>query len=1092
MNAEQRFIDQHSVSAEHFVRVAADPNRSVLVEACAGSGKTWLLVSRMVRLLLAGAQPAEMLAITFTRKAADEMRDRLLRLLRELALEKNDDLVIAALMQRGVSPDEARAKLPHARQLYAKVLSSPHGLSVDTFHSWFIRLLQIAPLSAGVPHGLTLEESVTEIREAAWLRLFQAVRVPDNVQLHDALMTIYQIAGDGGGKDLLNEFLDQRAEWEILCEHTDPNQQLIELCGVDGERDARLCFWDDPHAMNLAKNSAHVLAAGTASQKNKAAAITAAIGADPSPEAFESLFEVCLTKDGKPRSIPITNAQRAALPEAEVDAFAPGWMALCEALLILRARSSEMKVRTLNLAVFTVGAALLEHYHAIKGEQRKLDFADLELQTWRLLSDPEHAAYLHARIDARYKHILIDEFQDTNPLQWQIVRAWLAAYGHDAQRPSIFIVGDPKQSIYRFRRAEPRVFQAARELLSSYGAVELRTSVTYRNAHAIVDVLNQTMQRNPLYAEQATESKLSGAVWRLPLIQQEKISQTERGGFSLRDPLTQAPVELEDLRHEQEAIQVGHALHQARQQFDLEGRPLLWSNMLLLVRSRTHLASYERGLRSVGIPFMSSRVGGLLDTLEVTDLIALLRWLIMPADDLALAQILKSPIAGCADDDLIKLAMDTRHPHWWQRLQQQVAEQTASPALSRLHTLLIRWLVLSSYLPVHDLLDRVMHEGELLQRYAEVSPFETRAQVLGNLEAFVALSLALDAGRYPSIARFLEHLRQQQRGSERDAPSEADVDASTDAVQILTIHAAKGLEAEVVVIMGANHSDAGAERSGVLCDWPQDAPAPVHFSVFGKQAERGYARTKFFEQEKAVRVQENRNLLYVAATRARQLLVISGAHSGNDDQQGVKNESWYQQLLSIDSFSPDPTHLPQRDTNGQFQLPMFLPPVLPHLSAGTNQDTAATLEGKRLHALMERLTSGTEWPVQIPSATLVARWLACTDSEARVACEQASHILASAELQRFFDPGAFQFARNELELVHQGEWMRMDRLVGFEDGLWVLDYKRHLLEQQQRDYWRQLSRYREACLALFPGKPVNVALITVDGRLWQPETDEHV
>lgn len=159
MNAEQRFIDQQSVSAEHFVRVAADPNRSVLVEACAGSGKTWLLVSRMVRLLLAGAQPAEMLAITFTRKAADEMRDRLLRLLRELALEKNDDLVIAALIQRGVSPDEARAQLPHARQLYAKVLSSPHGLSVDTFHSWFIRLLQIAPLSAGVPHGLTWKKA---------------------------------------------------------------------------------------------------------------------------------------------------------------------------------------------------------------------------------------------------------------------------------------------------------------------------------------------------------------------------------------------------------------------------------------------------------------------------------------------------------------------------------------------------------------------------------------------------------------------------------------------------------------------------------------------------------------------------------------------------------------------------------------------------------------------------------------------------------------------------------------------------------------------------------------------------------------------
>jgi ATP-dependent helicase/nuclease subunit A len=139
---------------------------------------------------------------------------------------------------------------------------------------------------------------------------------------------------------------------------------------------------------------------------------------------------------------------------------------------------------------------------------------------------------------------------------------------------------------------------------------------------------------------------------------------------------------------------------------------------------------------------------------------------------------------------------------------------------------------------------------KLLQRYAVASPRETRAQVLGNLEAFVALSLALDAGRYPSIARFLEHLRRRQRGSERDAPDEADVDAATDAVRILTIHAAKGLEAEVVVLMGANHSDAGAEKAGVLCDWPQDAPAPVHFSVFGKKLSEALLATSGLRRKK--------------------------------------------------------------------------------------------------------------------------------------------------------------------------------------------------------------------------------------------------
>ena len=250
MSSGQDFLaDGQVVKSENFVRLACDPARSVLVEACAGSGKTWLLVSRLLRLLLAGAKPEELLAITFTRKAAQEMRERLLRLLHELALA-SDTKIIELLRERGLNEADAHEKITLARSLYARVLSSPQALAVDTFHSWFMRLLQIAPLSSGVPHGFTLAENATELRDEAWLRLMQSLNDPSKADLRDALMTVYEIAGDWSGKDMIDAFVDRRAEWWVASVAGDPLDGLRDLCGEDSERDARLTLWDDRALQN--------------------------------------------------------------------------------------------------------------------------------------------------------------------------------------------------------------------------------------------------------------------------------------------------------------------------------------------------------------------------------------------------------------------------------------------------------------------------------------------------------------------------------------------------------------------------------------------------------------------------------------------------------------------------------------------------------------------------------------------------------------------------------------------------------------------------------------------------------------------------
>ena len=1084
-------VNGASVDAVTFTASACDPTHSVLIEACAGSGKTWLLVSRMLRLLLDGAKPEELLAITFTRKAAQEMRERLLELLRELALS-DDKTVLHLLKERGLDADSAQAQLDNARGLYQRVLASPVGLSVDTFHSWFARLLQIAPLHAGVPHGYALEENAEELIDMAWVKFTQTLKEVEVQPLRTALVMLYESIGEHNTKALIYAFVDKRAEWWAANEYGDPLQILRDCCGEDGERDARLLLWGDQSLLSQITSIAQLLGQGTAPNQKIATTIERAVTDANGLSGFEELWSAFITAEGKPRKAPsnaiLLNAVHAIGGEA---AYLEIWQTICHALINLHHRSFEPMVLQMNEAIFKVGTACVEHYQSIKAERRVLDFSDLEWHAWRLLSHSEHAAYLQMRLDARYRHILLDEFQDTNPLQWHIIKNWLVAYTEidEAIQPTVFIVGDPKQSIYRFRRAEPRVFHAARELLCSQGAADLRTNLTRRNADAVVQVLNQVMQHNPIYMPQATHSKDVGEILRCPLIvvpeKSDNLGEGDQSAssvtFALRNPLHTALQENEDSRYEEEAYTVAQVLLKLHHDSAMSS----WSDVMLLVRSRSHLSAYERGLRKAGIPFVSNRRGGLLDALEISDLMQLLHWMTLPADNLALAQILKSPIFNAIDEDLIFLAQQ-HTVSWWHSLQTLHAAQQLSPALSHASALLSTWLMHASRLPVHDLLDKIMHQGELVQRYSQSAPTLLRSQVLGNLEAFIALALEIDAGRYPSIARFLERLRRLRVGDGSQAPDEASIDAASNAVRIMTIHAAKGLEAEIVVLMGANQSDQNKEHSGVLCDWPQDTNGPTHFSLFGKAAERGLAREHLFQQESSFSDQEKLNLLYVAMTRAKRYFIVSGVASEKSAEPVVVG-SWYEKFMHLDEVEIPSMQEPVLDSqSANFAVPVFNPPsfALPYTSNSQDEETEATREGTLLHLLMEYLTTPSVWPVQVPEEQVVAQWLSCTLEQAQIIRQQAVTILSQADLERFFNPQHFQFARNEMELVHEGELLRFDRIVMLDDGLWILDYKRNYLPSQEEDYQTQLKRYRQAAAQLTPAQVINTALITVDGRLW--------
>jgi len=1072
--------DDTPIAEAAFIARACDPLRSAVVEACAGSGKTWLLVSRILRLLLAGAAPGEILAITFTRRAAQEMRERLLRELQQLA-QSDDAAVAAALQLRGLEPAEARAAVPAARGLYEQVLTARVPLTMETFHGWFWQLVSQAPLGADVPFAPALLESADRLRADAWLKFTAAVLRPEHAAARAAWERLIDDVGGAAARSLLLQLLNRRAEWWSYADGDEDAaiaRSLQRYADLGDEDPAVLCrdpaFIADVREL-IALWSALPAQATVTQVIARAERWLAGADADVARDLNDACYLLMTREFTETMALlPDRLARKFGSPDLP-PRYAGVHARVTGLLQRLREQRCAWRAARINRAGLVAGRLLVSIYQREKARQRALDFTDLEWHAYRLLADEDHAAYMHARLDARYRHILLDEFQDTNPLQWQALQAWLAAYGpRDGEatadeRPTVFIVGDPKQAIYRFRRADARIFDAAREQLRvSHGAAHLRTNVTRRNAPAIIDVLNGVMPAaNELYQPQSTRAGAaegSGFVL-LPLA--EPAPPPPAGDdASLRDVLTTPRAEQESETHYREGRMLANEIAASRSALRIADgtgtRAARWSDALVLVRRRTHLAEYERAFRDAGLPFISDRSGGLLATLEADDLVALLTFLTAPHDDLRLAHTLRSPLFGCSDEDLVRLA-STAGTSWWQRL---LAAAESSAALVRARELLRGWLALAGVLPVHDMLDRIYHEGDLRRRYAALAPAALHAQVQANLDAFIELALDIDAGRYPSLPRFIDELAALKRHATEDAPDEG-LAAADDAVRLMTIHGAKGLEADIVALADA-HVRPRPDAENVLIDWPPGAARPSHLSLVARGVDaRDAPRAQLFAEEDAQRQQEDGNLLYVAATRARQVLIVSGCQPA----RGTLQDTWYQRFEPAADLSRGPA-LPaaiDRSAAARFVRDFRPPPTPTGARSALSSESDAQRLGRAWHALLEQ---GED------AADAIARAHA-------LAAEQAREALAAARRVRAAHPQLFAGSGlPELELVGpDGELLRVDRLVEFDSELVIIDYKWGVTDEQRPAYEAQVRRYAAVLRAIREDKPVRIALLTAAGHL---------
>ena len=1105
MTAPAYRINGATATREAFYVLACDPARSIAVEACAGAGKTWMLVSRILRALLDGCAPQDVLAITFTKKAAGEMRDRLNTELRRWAGLSNEALALE-LRARGMSEADALRRAPEARSLHQRVTSLGRTVQVRTFHSWFAALLRGAPLSVlqelQLPVQYELLEDDARAVAQVWPRFYAALTASpaerqdfmDSVAEHGRHQTLkalqnalqkrveFTLADAAGVVDVSVEPMSQR--YPEFADGEDPVQWLA--------RDARAITLMREAAQALGHASAVTFSAKGVELEQ---ALTGAHGA--------GVLAALLTQKDEPRKFSDKMAGIEAVRAAQQ--------------LALRAIEASRQHRAWchHQRLSRLTRVLLASFAALKRERGWVDMNDVEGAARRLLADAELSGWLQQRLDARLRHVLIDEFQDTNPLQWQALYGWLSAYAGagPGEAPCVFLVGDPKQSIYRFRRAEPQVFKAAQAfVVQGLSGALLSCDHTRRCAPDVVDALNAAMgaavtagEYGSDYRAHTTESKEPGEVLCLPQVPRSLRERQSDAGVDepvWRDSLKQARVSLED----------GLAVLEARQAADwiaaeVAGGRLALDEVMVLARRRERLGWMHEALRERGLASEQPEKLELGEAPAVQDVVALLDALVSTRHDLSLARALKSPLFDWCDDDLAQLARlrlrwtpprtegatAVVRPAWWDVLsrfagltaEEQMAAATSVEQVLRFSQdaqRLVQYRHWLQTLPPHDALSALYDHGDVLARFSRAVPDNQRDAVLAQLRDLLAQSLAQDGGRFLTPYRLVRALK---AGGIPATPVR-----THGAVRLLTIHGAKGLEAHTVLMLDTASGSAKPENMGVLVDWPGEAPLPRRFVFLASEKTPPACVVDALRQEQEARSLEELNALYVALTRAESRLVIS---SFEPHQRSAP--TWFDRLQPLATPVETPAPFTRSTSAVEAEAPAFTLPSLPVLTVSFAQAVARGEEvpaddtynriGLALHRLLEwRPTPARDFEWTPEHVQAVAREFSLDAAQAQGVLAAADRIVAG-EAAWVWDEAMLDHWGNEVTLFHRGELLRLDRLVRRRDSgeWWVLDYKSAARPELDPAKLAQMHGYRAAMAQARPGEPVRLAFINAQGLL---------
>lgn len=1124
-------------------KIAADPKLSVWVSASAGTGKTTVLVNRLLRLFLNGVSPSKILCLTYTNAGAINMQNRIYEKTKKWAVISDDELTgeLSDLLsiddnhKIDTTTDDFKNLFTRARKLFSRLVDNPIPLKIYTIHAFCQSVLKRFPIEAGIaPHFTIIEDSeVKQLLNKSYQILVSSVKKQkDDLDVFNGFTYLMQNTPESSFDDLIQTIIDGREHFfNLISKYHTKDKIKDELKGIlfknfnpvidDFINDEKLYlknvishipvgFIDDLKSAFACDTSSTV-----SENLSKLNSFTALSTDDERVANFDIYKSIFLTKDNKVKS------QRSIITKKCLTAH-PNILDY----IMMEGERIRSAVEFVNLskvfittsAVIDIGLKLNSIYENLKSKQGVMDFTDLITTVRKLFSRPNICEWILYKLDGGISHVLIDEAQDTSPIQWEIVdtltNEFFTTGRTEKELKSFFSVGDRKQSIFSFQGANIRLFEQYKKVFADkieygkYPFYNLPLNRSFRSCKNIlntVDTVNKqilgVLIDNEKIEHIPNRKDSDGYVELLPLI--KNIDDTTKDCFkppvenvvAFNSSVEMASILAKKIRH----ILDNEFIFAGKKDDKTFIRRIEPQDIMILVRKRKFAGDITNALISAGIPISGQDKISLSDNIVVQDLISLLKFVLFNYDDLSLAEVLKSPLYNLNDDDLFTLCYDRGGRTLFEQLSQNERYKNVYDDLTDL-------VEFSSTALPFEFFDYVLKVKDKRRNF--ISRFGSEIDDI--LNGFLAQCLSYDNLKLgKSLSDFYEWF------SLSNVELKRNMEQVNNCVRIMTVHSSKGLEAPIVFLYNANAPLAGPHKNIV---WYNDFPVYkiTSFQNINDVCENIYTENKRADLEEFYR------LLYVAMTRAKDRLYVIGA----ENKKSSSDISWYSCIESalkenpntkqvydsvLDGFSSsftdnnkslvlgcvneegEPLSTSDISLSIKGELPKFLEtPVennLPKYNveidtsspfASDDDDEAKALSrGTIIHKLLEYLSRYRGDDVH----AFISNYLNKFDlPDAEKIRENVLELYNNPQYNFIFDDNSL--SETEIITFDNGisKILRVDKVVFIENDIWIIDYKtdKNTPDTIPSMYKKQLLKYRDAMSKVYPDKKIHTAILWVN------------